>query len=299
MEIDTISNFYNEWPYPNIGDKDLRTLISQGFRDKSDPTVNWNKFFKNKEKFSKINILVAGCGTYQAGLVAIRNPYADIIGIDISENSINFQRKLCDKENLSNLKLITSSILDYETDILFDLIICSGVLHHTIDPLKNLRKLSSCLKPNGIISLMVYNESIRQGVYKIQNLIKILNLNPNYDNAETVSKLIQLLDHHSLEKYIQLNPELQYLNNFMDTFFNPREISYNPINIRNLIKMTDLFFVDWLSDNYNIDKRLGKNHPLYSHIVNLDVFEQAYCIDLIKEDLGTIDIILGKMDTTL
>jgi SAM-dependent methyltransferase len=298
MNQDQIEKFYNEWPYPNLGSYSLSNLVSQGFRDKFDPSVNWNKFFKNKEKFSKIKILVAGCGTYQAGIIAIKNPYADIIGIDVSEKSLEIQKTACINEGLTNIFLIKSSISDFETTEKFDLIICSGVLHHTVDPLKDLQKLSSLLTKDGILSLMIYNESLRHGVYKIQSLVKILNLSNLIDNAQRISNVISLLDEsHSLIKYINQNSELKHINNFMDTFFNPRDIPYTPLALKRVIQNTDLFFVDWLTDNYNIDKRLGKSHPLYELISNLDEFEKAYCIDLIKEDQKTIDVILGKKPT--
>lgn len=300
MNEDHIEKFYNDWSYPDLGSHSLADLVSNGFRDKSDPSYNWSKFFKNKEKFSNIKVLVAGCGTYQAGLIAIKNPYADIVGIEISKKSLEIQKRVCLDEGLKNIVLIKSSILDFETTDKFDLIICSGVLHHTIDPLKNLQKLSSLLKENGVLSLMIYNESLRYGIYKVKSLIKILKLSNSIEDAQKISSLISLLDEsHSLIKYIKKNSELQYLNNFMDTFFNPIDVAYTPITLKNLIKNTDLFFIDWLTDNYSIDNRLGKNHPLYEQILKLDEFEKAYCIDLIKEDQETIDIILGKSDSKL
>jgi 2-polyprenyl-3-methyl-5-hydroxy-6-metoxy-1,4-benzoquinol methylase len=300
MNQDIIEKFYNEWAYPDLNSYSLSNLVSQGFRDKSDPGVCWNKFFKNKEKFSKIKILIAGCGTHQAGLIAIKNPYADIIGIDVSETSLEIQKTACLNEKLKNIVLIKTSILDFETDDKFDLIICSGVLHHTKDPLKNLQKLSSLLSKNGVISLMLYNESLRNGVYKIQSLIKLLNLETTIVNAKKISYLIHSLDEsHSLEKYVKKNSELHKINNFIDTFFNPRDVAFNPLTLKLLIDNTDLSFVGWLTDNYDIDKRLGISHPLYENISKLDVFEQAYCIDLIKEDQGTIDIILEKTNSNV
>jgi len=293
-DIDKIVDFYNQWPYPELQNTDLKKLADNGFRDKSDPEHNWKKFFQNKTQKTSIDVLVAGCGTYQAGLIAIKNPYANVIGFDASKTSIEMQQSMCNQAELTNVELCTSSILEFQSDKQFDLIVCSGVLHHTDDPLNNLKKLRKLLKNDGVLSLSVYNEALRTGVYKIQSLIKLLNLNTSIESATMISNLLHQLQNHSLEKYIRKNPELAHLNNFIDTFFNPREISYNPVSLFNLISKADLFFVSWLNDNYNIETQLSSDHPLYTEISKLSEIEKAYSIDLIKENNVTIDIVLAK-----
>jgi 2-polyprenyl-3-methyl-5-hydroxy-6-metoxy-1,4-benzoquinol methylase len=293
-EIDKIINFYNQWPYPELHHTDLKTLVDTGFRDKSDPGYNWKKFFQNKIQKTPIDVLVVGCGTYQAGLIAIKNPYATVIGFDASKTSIEMQQLMCDQAELTNIELCTSSILDFQPNKHFDLIVCSGVLHHTADPLNNLKKLRTFLKDDGVLSLSVYNEALRTGVYKIQKLIKLLNLSTSIESASKISNLLHQLQNHSVEKYIPKSSELAYLNNFIDTFFNPRETSYNPLSLFELATNANLFFVDWLNDNYNIETQLSPDHPLYTEIIKLSEIEKAYSIDLIKENNSTIDIVLSK-----
>jgi 2-polyprenyl-3-methyl-5-hydroxy-6-metoxy-1,4-benzoquinol methylase len=293
-DIDKIVDFYNQWPYPELQHTDLRKLADKGFRDKSDPAHNWKKFFQNKTQKTSIDVLVAGCGTYQAGLIAIKNPYANVTGFDASKTSIEMQQSMCNQAELTNIELCISSILEFQSDKQFDLIVCSGVLHHTADPLNNLKKLRTLLKNDGILSLSVYNEALRTGINKIQSLIKLLNLNTSIESATKISNLLHQLHNHSVEKSILKNPELAHLNNFIDTFFNPREISYNPVSLFNLTSKADLFFVSWLNDNYNIETQLSSDHPLYNEISKLSEIEKAYSIDLIKENNGTIDMILAK-----
>jgi 2-polyprenyl-3-methyl-5-hydroxy-6-metoxy-1,4-benzoquinol methylase len=217
-----------------------------------------------------------------------------VTGFDASKTSIEMQQSMCNQAELTNIELCTSSILKFQSDKQFDLIVCSGVLHHTADPLNNLKKLRTLLKDDGVLSLSVYNEALRTGVYKIQSLIKLLNLNTSIESATNISNLLHQLQNHSVEKYIRKNTELAHLNNFIDTFFNPREISYNPVSLFNLIGKADLFFVGWLNDNYNIETQLSSDHPLYTEISKLSEIEKAYSIDLIKENNVTIDIVLAK-----
>ena len=51
----------------------------------------------------------------------------------------------------------------------FDLIVCTGVLHHLADPDAGLRALRSVLKPEGAMYLMVYAPYGRTGVYMLQD----------------------------------------------------------------------------------------------------------------------------------
>lgn len=294
MEDHDLKVFYNQWPYPILNISSIRDLAFAGYRDQSDPQSNWNKFFPNKKSNQPIKILVAGCGTIQAGLIGVRNPMHEIIGIDISQTSINIQEKLCLKDNINNVSLFNSSILDYYSNNKFDLIICSGVLHHVKNPKENLKKLSTLLHDDGIMSIMLYNEALRSGIYKIKKLIEYLDLYPNELTAKKLLKLIEQLDqNHSVKRYTKENTEINFLNNFMDTFFNPNEIAFNPVSVKELLTGTDLKFYDWLLDNYILDKL--KDNPFYNEIKNLNLYQQAHIIDLIEEKSSKIEFLVKKI----
>jgi SAM-dependent methyltransferase len=47
-----------------------------------------------------LDILIAGCGTNQAAVSAYRNPGAKVVGIDISQPSLDHQQYLKDKHGL-------------------------------------------------------------------------------------------------------------------------------------------------------------------------------------------------------
>ncbi len=52
-----------------------------------------------------LDILIAGCGTNQAAVFAFGNSDANVVGIDISQPSLDHQRYLKDKHGLTNLQL--------------------------------------------------------------------------------------------------------------------------------------------------------------------------------------------------
>jgi len=279
-----IKEFYNKFSYPVFGDHTLSDMIDTGARDRSDPSIHWNKFWPQKSKDEKLEILVAGCGTYQAAIVAARNSNCHVTGIDVSDNSIKIQNNVIEKEGINNVELKVCAITDYVTDKKFDLIICSGVLHHLENPNENLAHLAGLLKDDGVMTIMIYNYFGRQGVYNIQALVKLLNIPQDINGAQQLTKIIDgLPQEHSVNNYIKNNQEVLYFENFMDTFFNPHDVCYTALDIPRLIENTGLKFHDWLEMNYDEEIEY-----------NLDSFERAFYLDSVKEQNSILSFILKK-----
>ncbi len=58
----------------------------------------------------------------------------------------------------------------------FDVIECSGVLHHMKEPLEGLKVLLELLEPHGFLKLGLYSEISRQHIVRIREFIKKKNL---------------------------------------------------------------------------------------------------------------------------
>ena len=133
---------YNNYIYPKpCEDIESEWLIKNRYQT-CDPNYHWHKLWPEfPYKREKMNILVAGCGSDQAAVLAKCNPIHSFIGIDLSENSLNHQKKLIKKHNIKNLKLICDDFRNQKFDKKFDYIISSGVIHHLDDiSSKNLLK---------------------------------------------------------------------------------------------------------------------------------------------------------------
>ncbi len=93
-------------------------------------------------------ILVAGCGTSQAAIHALREPDACVTAIDISETSLRYTRDLQRQYGLRNLHLHRLAIEQVgELGQMFDQIVCTGVLHHLPDPDTGLGALRMSFRP--------------------------------------------------------------------------------------------------------------------------------------------------------
>ena len=120
------------------------------------------------------NIWVAGCGTNQALFTALKFPDAQVIGSDLSRESLAFCRKNAMQLGVTNLQLKNESINEVLYSKQFDYIICTGVIHHNSEPQISLLKLAKALKPDGILEIMVYNKFHRLRTASFQLAIRML-----------------------------------------------------------------------------------------------------------------------------
>ena len=119
-------------------------------------------------------IWVAGCGTNQALLTAMRFPNAWVTGSDVSVASLEVCERNARQMGVRNLDLKEESInqTGYYQD--FDYVICTGVIHHNNDPQATLGRLAQALKLDGVMELMVYNRFHRSMTSGFQKAIRML-----------------------------------------------------------------------------------------------------------------------------
>lgn len=103
-------------------------------------------------------IWVAGCGTNQALITALRFPQARVLGSDLSAESLAVCAANARSLGAGNLELKQESINQAGYTDCFDYIICTGVIHHNADPIVALAQLAAALRPEGLLELMVYNQ---------------------------------------------------------------------------------------------------------------------------------------------
>lgn len=109
-------------------------------------------------------ILVAGCGSgREALLIARLSSSARIAAIDISFASLARAAELC--SGATNITFARRDLHDVgSAGARFDLVSCSGVLHHLPDPEAGWSALVDALKPGGLMSIMVYSRLARMRI---------------------------------------------------------------------------------------------------------------------------------------
>ncbi len=123
-------------------------------------------------------ILDAGCGTgYAALTLAIANPGAKIVGIDLSPESIKLARQRLEYHGFSNAEFHAMTIEDLPSlGLEFDYINCDEVLYLLPDTLGGLQAMNAVLKPTGIIRANLHNALQRDGFYRAQKVFQMLGL---------------------------------------------------------------------------------------------------------------------------
>ena len=205
-----ISQFYQSAPFPNY--EECETIENLAVK------LENNFFLKNLKKqigFNK-NILEVGAGTCQLSLMLSHRTNNKVVAMDATLESINLGKKFAEQNNLKNCSFLNADIFSNPiNDNSFDLIWCSGVLHHTKDPSEAFNIMTKWLKKDGIIILGLYNKYGRLRTKFRQVLFKLLG-------NKFGRKLVMLIDPY-LRNEISILKKEAWIN---DQYKHPVESSH-------------------------------------------------------------------------
>ena len=95
-----------------------------------------------------------------------------IFATDISLSSLAYAIRKTDELGIKNIEYVQSDILNLnKIDKKFDIIECSGVLHHMDNPIKGWQTLFECLKTGGLMKIALYSSFARSHINKIREEI--------------------------------------------------------------------------------------------------------------------------------
>ncbi|MBD2577178.1 class I SAM-dependent methyltransferase [Oscillatoria sp. FACHB-1406] len=103
----------------------------------------------------ELRILNAGCGSGEMNLLLAQNKSWKIDALDIDEAAVSLSKVLKERAGIDNLQVFHSSIEDFQSPHLYDVIVSNDVLEHIEDDARALEKLHSLLKPNGYLCISV------------------------------------------------------------------------------------------------------------------------------------------------
>jgi ubiquinone/menaquinone biosynthesis C-methylase UbiE len=113
------------------------------------------------------SVLVAGCGTGRHAMHAAIGFGSDaqVVATDLSRTSLAYAAARCEEAGVANIRFLHADILALGAlGRRFDMILCSGVLHHMADLLAGWRILVELLEPQGIMSIGLYSAIARRVV---------------------------------------------------------------------------------------------------------------------------------------
>ncbi len=155
-----VAAHYAAFPYPQV-----HHLQAEHPPGRAAGALDWLLRRRGRRAFSgrPLRIWVAGCGTRQAAQVALAFPGHEILATDVSAPSLRIARALACQLHLRNIRFERADLRDASARGRFDLIFCTGVLHHLADPAAGLRVVRRALRPDGAAVLMLYSRVHRMG----------------------------------------------------------------------------------------------------------------------------------------
>ena len=141
---------------------------------------------------------MAGGGTGATTMVMaeqLNHTTSEIVYLDFSTSSMKVAQARAKARELKNIVWISEGIENIIRLNLpkFDFMQCSGVLHHLKSPITGLKVLKEHLKLEGGMDLMVYGTYGRIGVYHLQDVLQMMNLEAGHilDELNTAKITLQ------------------------------------------------------------------------------------------------------------
>ena len=243
---DVVAEQYERWVYPEPIE-DIPAWLKHSWQW-FDPSHAHRLMWPDRPYRPDLQILVAGCGTHQAAVLAHTNPAATIVAIDVSEASLAHHRVLKERFGLRNLELHHLAIENVAAlDRDFDLIVSTGVLHHLADPQAGMNALAACLRPDGVVALMLYARYGRLGVEVMESVFDDLALVQDEHGVAIVRDALAVLPpQHPVRSYLSIAPDLAFDAGLVDTFLHGRARNYTVDECIDLVEQSGLVFQDWL-----------------------------------------------------
>lgn len=195
--IENIRQQFNNTPYPRIP-------LEQSPKDNSVLLYIHNLvtayYLRNRRLINTEGkvILDAGCGTgYKSLVLAIANPGAKIVGIDLSEESVKLAEERLQYHGVANAEFYALKIEDLPTlGLEFDYINADEVLYLLPDPVAGLQAMKSVLAPDGIIRTNLHSSNGRAAIFRAQAVFKtmgLMNGSPGELEIEIVRETMEAL----------------------------------------------------------------------------------------------------------
>ena len=295
---DPIGAFYTRHPYPPpVADLERQR---QDWQRPNRRRAEFHLLWPTSEYRENLDILVAGCGTFQAAKHAICWPRARVSAIDISATSLEHTHALARKHNLPNIVATQLPIERVSAlDRTFDLIICTGVLHHLADPDAGLRALRSVLRPEGVINLMVYAPYGRTGVYMLQEYCRRLGIGTSASDIEQLAGALKSLPrHHPLSALVAQSKDFAQPDALADTLLNPRDRAYSVPQLFEFIEGAGLEFRRWFRQApYLPQCGAMATSPHNARLTALAPPEQYAAVELWRGSMARHSPIVGLKET--
>jgi SAM-dependent methyltransferase/Tfp pilus assembly protein PilF len=200
---------------------------------------------------STFDMLIAGCGTGQQVVdLATTTSRVRILAVDLSLASLSYAKYRTDALGLKNIEYGQADLLQLASlGRSFDIIACTGVLHHLQDPAAGWRVLLSLLRPNGIMRLGLYSELARADVVAGREFIAERGYRAIPEDIRRCRQDILALGPHSPMASLATISDFFATSDCRDLLFHVQEHRFTVPRIRDFLAQNGLQFLGFLSEH--------------------------------------------------
>ena len=193
-----------------------------------------------------LRVLVAGCGTGAHALrVAQRYAGAEVLALDLSRAALGYAAMKAEALGAANLRFAEADLLALGAlPERFDLIECSGVLHHLAEPAAGLAVLRGLLAEGGVMKLGLYATRGRRAIEAARDFARPLEGGARSPEAlrRIRAALLALPASHPAAPVTRLL-DFQSLDGLRDLVLHVQETSFTPLELRGLLRGAGLDFL--------------------------------------------------------
>lgn len=235
-----VAETYEDYPYPKWLDWEMPEA---GCRER------WlSRFFESRElEFLErpFHMLVAGCGT---GAKAISyaigyGPQARILAVDFSRASLAYAMRMARTYGVGNIEFLQMDLLDLpQLERTFDLVECTGVLHHLENPVEGGKALVGVLREGGVAHISLYSELARREIVQLRKLHEDRIGSVTDDEVRQFRWRLIQDDPASVDERLSLRWDFFDMNRCRDLLFHPRERRFTLPEVGRLLDELGLEF---------------------------------------------------------
>ncbi len=263
-----------------ISDNSVSRSVRQHYEE--NPYPRWRYIHRQRplqrNLTKKHQHLIAGCGTgYGACNTALAYPNIKITAIDLSLASLSYAKKKVRQLNIKNIKFYQADILDLSgLEQKFEVIECSGVLHHMDDPVVGWSELLNKLKYNGRLHIGLYSELGRQDILAARKIISEQSFRADHQGIQSARDYIYQLPKEHAAREVMNRHDFYSLSSCRDLLFHEHEQCFTLLQLKAILEQLNLVFIGF--DNLPIDvvqqyKKLFPNDPKLNNLDNWHQFE--------------------------
>lgn len=264
---------YERFPYPRWQNLDFNKVTNYGVALQHEyPNFSVpNSIFNNH-----LNILIAGCGTGRHALtVAKYFSQVNVLALDISQQSLAYAQKKSIELSIKNIEFKLADLTKLpRLDRKFDIIECSGVLHHIRFYKKALQNLLQNLKPNGLIKISLYSKRARQSVNQVREIFKEDGLLNNEHKIQVIRQAVMQSENIDNLNSITESDDFYSMSGTVDLLFHEFERQFTPLDLKKLCEEHQLNWLGFSNIPYKIRNDFFALHGKNTNLQDLKKWEE-------------------------